>query len=307
MELKYIVYITVNLCNGKIYVGVHKTNPDVFDGYIGGGINRKGDCTKNTPFHKAVRKYGYENFKRTTISVFPDSEEGRKAAFKLESDIVTEHFIKSKTTYNLALGGSGSPIEQEYKKVYMFGINGNYLRSFKSVRKAAEFLNTTDVYITMKSIRNCCLGTTSSSHGYVWSYNKKFIYNSLVKRKVAQYTVSGKFLKYFNSIAEAEEALSCNCIHQALSKNRLAGGYQWKYYDGCSDNISPLLNFNTKKQLFPIIMYKKDGSETHEYNNVNECVKQNPSLKSSQISRVLKNIIRTHKGWCFKYKDEDIV
>ena len=40
MELKYIVYLTINLCNGKFYFGVHKTNPDVFDGYIGGGIYR---------------------------------------------------------------------------------------------------------------------------------------------------------------------------------------------------------------------------------------------------------------------------
>ena len=41
MEIKYIVYITINLCNGKLYIGVHKTNPDVFDGYIGNGIYRQ--------------------------------------------------------------------------------------------------------------------------------------------------------------------------------------------------------------------------------------------------------------------------
>lgn len=40
MELKYIVYITINLCNGKFYIGVHKTNPEVFDNYIGlGALN----------------------------------------------------------------------------------------------------------------------------------------------------------------------------------------------------------------------------------------------------------------------------
>jgi len=37
---KWIVYLTTNLVNKKIYVGVHKTlTPDVFDGYIGCGIN----------------------------------------------------------------------------------------------------------------------------------------------------------------------------------------------------------------------------------------------------------------------------
>ena len=41
MKLKYIVYITINLCNGKFYIGVHETNPDIFDGYIGNGIYRQ--------------------------------------------------------------------------------------------------------------------------------------------------------------------------------------------------------------------------------------------------------------------------
>ena len=33
--MKYIVYKTTNLINNKIYVGVHRTNPDIFDGYKG--------------------------------------------------------------------------------------------------------------------------------------------------------------------------------------------------------------------------------------------------------------------------------
>lgn len=37
--MKYIVYLTTNLVNRKIYVGVHKTeNPDIFDGYLGNGL-----------------------------------------------------------------------------------------------------------------------------------------------------------------------------------------------------------------------------------------------------------------------------
>ena len=37
--MKYIVYCTTCTKNGKIYIGVHKTeNPEVFDGYIGNGL-----------------------------------------------------------------------------------------------------------------------------------------------------------------------------------------------------------------------------------------------------------------------------
>ena len=71
MEIKYILYITINLCNGKFYIGVHKTNPDVFDGYIGNGIYRENQAkNRKEPFCKAVLKYGYKNFQRTTIQIF---------------------------------------------------------------------------------------------------------------------------------------------------------------------------------------------------------------------------------------------
>ena len=117
--MKYIVYITINLCNGKFYIGVHRTNPNTFDGYIGCGIYRASQATKDYVLHKAVRKYGYENFKRTIIKIFPDNEEGRKQAFELEAILVNETLLKSKSTYNTALGGRESTTENLMKTVYM--------------------------------------------------------------------------------------------------------------------------------------------------------------------------------------------
>lgn len=38
--MKYIVYITINTKNNKMYIGVHSTeDPTLFDGYIGCGVN----------------------------------------------------------------------------------------------------------------------------------------------------------------------------------------------------------------------------------------------------------------------------
>jgi hypothetical protein len=37
--MKYIVYQTVNKINNKIYIGVHGTEIDEFDGYIGNGVS----------------------------------------------------------------------------------------------------------------------------------------------------------------------------------------------------------------------------------------------------------------------------
>jgi hypothetical protein len=54
---KYIVYVTTNIKNNKIYVGVHGTEtPNEFDGYIGNGINiRKSLNNPKEPFEFAVK------------------------------------------------------------------------------------------------------------------------------------------------------------------------------------------------------------------------------------------------------------
>ena len=48
-NFKYIIYQTINLVNNKIYIGVHKTNPTIFDGYIGNGVNINHPSTYMNP------------------------------------------------------------------------------------------------------------------------------------------------------------------------------------------------------------------------------------------------------------------
>lgn len=303
--MKYIVYITINLCNGKFYIGVHRTNPNTFDGYIGCGIYRASQATKDYVLHKAVRKYGYENFKRTIIKIFPDNEEGRKQAFELEAILVNETLLKSKSTYNTALGGRET--ENLMKTVYMFDLNGNYLRSFKSAREAAAYIQPDNQDNARAAIKNNCLGTTSSSYGYFWSYTKEFTYKNECMKEVAQYTINGKFLRTFKSITEAEVALSLNNISQAIYKKGSAGGYQWRYFEGDTSDIPTLVNVKTKNLFLPIIMFDKSGKIIKKFDCVKQCVNEYPELSASQINRVLNKTIKSHKGYTFKYQDDDIV
>ena len=57
--MKYIVYEITNKVNGKIYVGVHKTE-NLNDGYMGSGKNIK----------DAIKKYGIDNFDKKYLSIF---------------------------------------------------------------------------------------------------------------------------------------------------------------------------------------------------------------------------------------------
>nr|DAU84760.1 MAG TPA: intron associated endonuclease [Caudoviricetes sp.] len=252
MELKYIVYLTINLCNGKFYIGVHKTNPNVFDGYIGCGVYRQSNASKKQAFHSAVRKYGYDKFKRTTLRIFPDTEEGKKAAYNLEKELVTSTVLKSKNCYNECVESLDS-------------ISPKYMTS------------------TAKELNNDRL------------------------KPVAQYTLSGKFIRHFESMSEACTLLQCNTIYQAIINHYQAVGYQWRYFSGDCSDIEPLLKNKTVYQKSPIIMYDKKGIKIAEYKDSKDCVNHNPNLRTNSINKVLKGVLRSHKRFVFKYKDEDIV
>lgn len=308
MELKYIVYITINLCNGKFYIGVHRTNPNVFDGYIGNGIYRQSDAKhreKGRPFASAVKKYGYENFKRTILEIFPDSEEGCQLAYTLEAAIVTETLIKSKQCYNVQLGGEVS--RHITKRVYKFDLNGNYLRSFMSpLEGALSIPEIIDYKVAQKCITNNCLGTTQSALGFVWSYEKKFNYINRQMKSIAQYTLSGKFIRTFKSIQEAEVTLSLKSIHDAIRNNSYCGNYQWRIFNNSYENIDAIKTIRTKNLNIPIIVIDSNNVQ-EEFQCVLDCVKKYPKLSSRQINRCLTNKQKTHFGYIFKYKVNDIV
>ena len=137
--MKYIVYQTTCKVNNKIYIGVHGTEQDGFDGYIGNGVSIYRPATylnPKTPFQYAVKKYGVKNFIRTTIKEFNNEKE----AYKLEELLVNDDFLKREDVYNLALGGRLPDCANPRRKVYMYDLEGNYEREFDSVNSAGRFL-----------------------------------------------------------------------------------------------------------------------------------------------------------------------
>lgn len=85
----HIVYLTTNLINQKIYVGVHSTY-NLNDGYLGSG----------KLISKAIKKYNKENFQRQILYYCLESDD----AYEIESQIVTKEFIKLKNVYNITPG-----------------------------------------------------------------------------------------------------------------------------------------------------------------------------------------------------------
>lgn len=143
MERKYnFTYQTKNLINDKLYVGAHTTD-NIKDGYIGCGITRSNanynsnNC--RTPFQKAVKKYGYNNFSVQILDYFDTPEQ----AFEDEAFIVDEDWVKRTDTYNLVLGGGRPPLQtrENYPRTKEYNAEQALKRAGK---KSAAYIS--DIY-----------------------------------------------------------------------------------------------------------------------------------------------------------------
>ena len=237
--MKYIVYQTVNKINNKIYIGVHGTEIDEFDGYIGNGVSIYRPTTymnPKTPFQYAVKKYGIKNFIRTTIKEFENEED----AYKLEEQLVNEQFLKREDVYNLALGGRITELANPRKKVYMYDLNGNFEREFDSVNSAGRFLNP-----KAKGAGHLPRAIKEGHQylGHQFSYEKLPFMKKLKCRtmgivekpytggKVGRFNDNGDLLETFETMTDCVKAGYKNAKLVAQGKRERCKGFVFKYLD----------------------------------------------------------------------------
>lgn len=295
--MNYIVYKTTNIINGKIYIGVHKTaNPNVFDGYIGNGVTSQKSATGNTKFHNAVRKYGYENFKREIIEIFPGTNEGCNDAYQLEAKLVNEDFIKRKDVYNMALGGYGQSGLMGCTKVLQYSLDGKFIKLWDSIKEAEEYYNTKGIY-------DVCIGRTHQLKGFAWRYyDEDTIIEDIGKIKtknktVYQYDLQGNLLKVWSSTIEAGSIFDNPKAARAAISNvcnkttRQAYGYYW--------------SFKRKFEYTPygvaVAMYDDDGIFIKSFSKLKDATKELNLKSSTNILDCIKGKQKHCKGYRWRY------
>lgn len=158
--IKYKVYLTLNLKNYKQYIGVHKEDSDKFSGYIGNGVNIFNPSTIKHPkthFQTAVKKYGFDSFRRIILAEFDTEEE----ALCLERLLVNEKYISRPDTYNMIIGGG--IITHIKKPIYQFDLQGNLIASYSSIKEAAQKTGLWDTNIGIASANK------QSYKNYYWA------------------------------------------------------------------------------------------------------------------------------------------
>lgn len=252
INMKYIVYKTINTINNKIYIGVHKTeNPDIFDSYIGCGVlinNPSTYMNPITPFQAAVKKYGPLSFKRIVLKVFNTAKE----AFDLEKEIVNYNFIRRKDTYNAKLGGIGG--YGAYVKIYQFDLEGNLIKEWESITEASEFFGVSHTAIlNADKVKGSCKKYFWSRNSFIDINNYSFYEGNICY----QYDSDGNYLETYNSLYEAAK---CNTFPLQSIERAVKGGYKvGNYY------YSTILyeNYKGKESISfiktPLYVYNLEG------------------------------------------------
>lgn len=284
-QIKYIVYITTNVVNNKVYIGVHGTeDPYSFDGYLGCGawINTPSSYNKGqTPLHCAILKYGTANFKRHTLRVFDTVEE----ALELEKKLVTEDFIKLPTNYNATIGGGMPP--KTNKIVYQFDIKGNLIKSWESETAVNLYYNSR---VSLSDIIN----TKRSFAGFFWSFQNQINLSEYTKEIkhgfINQYNLEGVMLNQFKNATTASQKLDLDryAITSAVFRKKPYSGY---YFLKADVDIAEVLSNKFKKTLGKqfIYRYKETGEFDKAYETTSKAVNDTPGAHNSALKNAVVN------------------
>lgn len=112
-----------------------------------------------------------------------------------------------------------------------------------------------------------------------------------VKKKVYQYSLEGKYLQSFNSLADAASALNINATEiskAANEKTHMSHNFLWSFE--YKENISA---YQSRQR--PVKQYTKDGQYIQTFSNLRQAaLSLNKPTGSSNIQRAIKKNIKAY-------------
>ena len=200
----YIYKITNNI-NGKVYIGqTTRTIKDRWKQHI----NDSKSKTNLPYFHKAINKYGPENFSIEKIIEAPQSELDELEIFYIKK------YDSYNNGYNMTLGGlTGRKYDSDY--IYALWDEG---------KSKQEIINITGIsshqfWEVMKNYKN-------------YSKPEAIKRGSTIMKAIDQYDLNNNYIQSFPSIQEAArqtKSQATNIVKVLKGKMKKTNGYIWKY------------------------------------------------------------------------------
>ena len=315
----YIVYMHT-APNGKVYVGITKQNTEKRwqNGY---------GYASQQLFWRAIQKYGWDNFQHTVLE---SNLEIEKAFEREEYYIAKYDSLNPERGYNVHKGGTSGRTLVTPVMQYWRGIPVNF---FESISVAAKELGvnsgTIRNYIASEDLPDSySFDRLPEIHTYDIDENLYLIRNEyhyrivqLMKetkaektitrnkstvRKINQYTMDGKYLKTWDSIAEARRSCSgLSSISAALSgrgNSKSAGGFLWKYDTGDHSDIETVAITYRRKAVIQIDA--TTGEFIQEFISAAEAERYT-GIKRALIGKCCSGTSKTAGGYIWKYKENN--
>lgn len=219
--MEYCVYM--HTCpKGKVYIGITRNDP------LKRWQNGRGYRT-NEYFTRAIKKYGWENFKHEILFTGLSEKEAKEKEIFLIAEYKSN---QRKYGYNISSGGesrSGTKLTEDHKEKIRQGNLGKKV-SEETRRKLSEsakrsWSNPEHV----EYMRKINTGANNKMYSVKLTDEQKLLRKC---KTVVQIDFNGFFVREFISIHEAYNVtkISRDSISKCCKgKYKQAGGYVWKY------------------------------------------------------------------------------
>lgn len=283
------IYKVTNSVTGKVYIGQTVRNIEIrWKEHVRHSLN-KNNNERTYYFHRAIKKYGQENF---TIESIEDCE----------NDLLDERemfWIKFYNSfdpdygYNLTLGGEGSA-KIDYDEVFSRYDNN------ESLGQISREMNISRSYLSQ---------IIKEYDGYnkadAWERAMKDL-SEYKGTPVSQYDLLGNFIATFPSAKAAErcvpKATHVNIRKSCNNKTGLSGGFQWRFA-----NDDPPGAYVGHMPTFPKIVFQMDTSYNILSTFASSCeAARITGIDQSSISRCCNNHRNylTAGGYIWRYEED---
>lgn len=293
----YYIYKATNKINGKSYIG-QAVN---FSKRKNEHLHVRDDYhDPNSIFHKALDKYGADNFEWEIIGAIP----GKPFADAFERNMIKKHNTFKPNGYNMTKGGDGGSMWNAIPVVRLT-LDGKFVKRYDS---AGE---TEDDGFYYNGVLKSCRDEITQTKGFIFMFEdeykkcgghgKREKHMAKNARAIYQCDINGNLIKKFTMISDAEKELGIShatIIGCATGRNKTCHGYIFVYPEDF-----PIKNIEERKKRVKGRKVAKVDKTTGEviatYDRMTDAAKELGG-SHKMIHKVLDSNTKTAYGYQWK-------
>lgn len=281
-----------------------------------------GNGYKSQMFYRAIEKYGWDNFKHEILFEGLTKEDAENKEIELIRFYKTDNCNYG---YNVDHGGfSVGRMSDETKNklsetksiaVVKYSKSGEFIKKYSCRTDAAKEHNVSGAAIT-----SCCRNILKTVAGFIWRYaDEKLTVEHIAwcntddsenrKLSVCQYTLSGDFIKEYESAEYAQkiDGYCATSIRQCCKhERRTCNGYIWQYanVELTDDYIAWCNNAEADKRT-SVSQYSLSGDFIKMFcGMIDASIETGVSQQS--IWSCCNNIYKTAGGYIWRYANTEL-